>query len=212
MDSPDLSQPVDFSSFCPGHRQGECCGRIQKVGPPQRSIYNSRLFPEAANQCSWNCECWRMGAEPVQSSGKWKELVPRGQGNKVRWTARGDVHSIAPATTVNRIADNQDPRASEPPLDGIWAPPFSGNFPILLRSWWPVAPPLKCDPSSCMTSCSVSWVEEVWLAWTVVGLMVVVAVVGAVVEVVLEEFWARVDGAGVVGGGSRTRGGIRGEK
>lgn len=43
MDSPDLSQPVDFSSFCPGHRQGECCGRIQKVGPPQRSIYNSRL-------------------------------------------------------------------------------------------------------------------------------------------------------------------------
>lgn len=42
--------------------------------------------------------------------------------------------------------------------------------------------------------------------------MVVVAVVGAVVEVVLEEFWVRVDGAGVVGGGSRTRGGIRGEK
>lgn len=42
--------------------------------------------------------------------------------------------------------------------------------------------------------------------------MVEVAVVEAVVEVVLEEFWARVGGAGVVGGGSKTRGGIRGEK
>lgn len=51
-----------------------------------------------------------------------------------------------------------------------------------------------------------------WLAWAVVGLMMEVVVVGAAVEVVLEEFWARVDGAAVVGGGSRTRGGIRGEK
>lgn len=42
--------------------------------------------------------------------------------------------------------------------------------------------------------------------------MVEVVAVGAVGEVVLEEFWARVDGAGVVGGGSRTRGGIRGKK
>lgn len=142
VNSPGLSQPVDLSSFCPGHHQGECYGRIQNVGPPQQSIYNSRPFPEAANQRSWNCGCWRMGAEPVQSSRKWKESVPPGQGNKVRWTAR-DVHSIPPATTVNRIADNQEPRASEPPLAGIWAPPFSENFPILLRSWWPVAPPFK---------------------------------------------------------------------
>lgn len=51
-----------------------------------------------------------------------------------------------------------------------------------------------------------------WLAWTVVGFTVEVVVVGPVVEVVLEEFWARVVGAGVVGGGSKTRGGIRGEK
>jgi hypothetical protein len=62
-----------------------------------------------------------------------------------------------------------------------------------------------------MTSRSISW-GEVWLAWAVVGLMMEVVVVGAAVEVVLEEFWARVDGAAVVGGGSRTRGGIRGEK
>lgn len=62
-----------------------------------------------------------------------------------------------------------------------------------------------------MTSCSISW-GEVWLAWAVVDLTVEVAVVEAVVEVVLEEFWARVGGAGVVGGGNKTRGGIRGEK
>lgn len=43
-------------------------------------------------------------------------------------------------------------------------------------------------------------------------MVVEVAVVGAPVEVVLAEVWARVDGARVVGGGSRTRGGIRGEK
>lgn len=42
--------------------------------------------------------------------------------------------------------------------------------------------------------------------------MVEVVAVGAGGEVMPEEFWARVDGAGVFGGGSRTRGGIRGEK
>lgn len=39
-----------------------------------------------------------------------------------------------------------------------------------------------------------------------------VVVVGAPVEVVLAEVWTEVGGARVVGGGSRTRGGIRGEK
>lgn len=62
-----------------------------------------------------------------------------------------------------------------------------------------------------MTPRSVSW-GEAWLAWAVVSLTVEVVVAEAVVEVVLEEFWARVDGAGVVGGGSKTRGGNRGEK
>lgn len=51
-----------------------------------------------------------------------------------------------------------------------------------------------------------------WLAGAEVGLVVEVVVVGAPVEVVLEEVWTEVDGARVVGGGSRTRGGIRGEK
>lgn len=90
VDSLGLSQTVDFSSLCPGHHQGECCGHIKNVGPRQRSIYNSGLFPEAANQCSWNWRCRRMGAEPVQSSEKWKELVPRGGGNEVRWTFRDE--------------------------------------------------------------------------------------------------------------------------
>lgn len=42
--------------------------------------------------------------------------------------------------------------------------------------------------------------------------MVEVRVVGAGVEVMTEVVGAGVDGAGVAGGGSRTRGGIRGEK
>lgn len=42
--------------------------------------------------------------------------------------------------------------------------------------------------------------------------MVELVVVAAPLEVLVEEVWVRVDGARVVGGGSRTRGGIRGEK
>lgn len=121
--------------------------------------------------------------------------------------SRQDAHSSAPATTVNRRAGNPDPRNTGPSL----APPFGEFFSILLRSWWPAAPPVKRDSSSCAVPCSTSW-GEVWLAGAEVGLVVEVVVVGAPVEVVLEEVWAGVEGARVVGGGSRTRGGIRGEK
>lgn len=107
-----------------------------------------------------------------------------------------------PATTANSRAASPAEGAAEPLL---WAPPFVGYCPILLRSWWPAAPPAKLDSSLWEVSGSTSF-GGVWLVEAGVGLVVgvvevvevaevaEVCIVGAGVEVV-----TRVVAAGVVG-------------
>lgn len=98
-----------------------------------------------------------------------------------------------------------------PLLEGYWVPPLAGYCSMLLRSWWPAAPPANLL-SSLLNVASSASVRGVWLVVGAgVGLVAEVRAVEAGVEGA-ELVLARVVGAAVVGGGSRTRGGMRGEK
>lgn len=80
---------------------------------------------------------------------------------------------------------------------------------MLLRSWWPAAPPATLDSSLCAVLGSTAF-GVVWLAEAGLDLVVEAGLVGARAEVVPTGVLV----AAVVdrGTGSRTRGGIRGEK
>lgn len=77
-----------------------------------------------------------------------------------------------------------------------------GYCPILLRSWWPAAPPAKLDSSLWEVSGSTSF-GGVWLVEAGVGLVVEVVEVAEVAEVRIVgagvEVVTRVVAAGVVG-------------
>lgn len=153
----------------------------------------------------------RTEAGPAQSSPvRERKVMGRerypGPGNRARRKfLDGKTHNKVRAATANRKAVN--------PVKGVaealpWATSLVGIPAIFLRSWWPVAPPAKLDSSFPEVSGCTSW-GEVWLVGAEVALVVETRVVGAGVEVVTEVVGARVVG---LGAGSRTRGGIRGEK
>lgn len=102
----------------------------------------------------------------------------------------GEAHSRVPAATANTRAANPAKGAAEPLL-GVQV--FVGYCSLLLRSWWPAAPPAKLDSSFQEVLGSTSF-GGVWLAEAGVDLVVEMGVVGAGVEVVTWVVGARVVG------------------
>lgn len=129
--------------------EGNTSAALKKLQHPGRIYTMVTLFPKAANQCS---KSWGYGerleeqvlGQPSSVVGKGREGT-QDQGSRERGRFPSGVHSRVPAATVNRRTTNPAKGAAEPLL---WAPPFVGYCPILLRSWWPAAPPAKLAPSS----------------------------------------------------------------
>lgn len=140
---------------------------LKKLEHPWQDIYNSILFPEAANQRSRSWGYW--GMLEKQGLGQPSPVVGTGSDGKREYLGPekyvrgkfpgGEAHSRTPAATANRRAANPAVGATPPLLWGCWGPPFAGYCPELLRSWWPAAPPVNLGSSSWEASCSAPCLE-----------------------------------------------------